>query len=289
MTERGMLPTFRLSTTGLLEHTKLGSGAYLAGKDYIIGDVESLTDHHVLVTPFVPSNSEDSKSNTNSSDNTPTVVRHEYRSLRVIDLNAGRVSHVLSAHASANYCPRIERQHCVESRNLIFSTDNDGISMIFDLRTSSPAFILHHAIPNSAMYSLTPQPCGILGIPTSTAAVAVTWYNDLLQGWDLRRPASHAWTLSTGNLQVRNVAWHASTTSLVVATNNTHKVTFGRCGSYQYGDQYDSEYGDQSWKWPKQASRDAHFFPQAEYDLSHEIENGQSAVLQYSFESSSAM
>ena len=40
--------------------------------------------------------------------------------------------------------------------------------------------------------------------------------DECIRAWDLRRPASHAYTLSTGNLKVRNLAWHQRTTSLLV-------------------------------------------------------------------------
>jgi hypothetical protein len=120
--------------------------------------------------------------------------------------------------------------------------------------------------------------------------VAFTWCDDeVVRAWDLRRPASHAYTLSTGNLSVRSLAWHEPTTSLLVAANNDHAVSYGRYGAlYQYGEQvgHEGDGDDGPTGWPSGAKHDRSFFPAA-FDMSSDASMGSasSIVLQYPFES----
>ena len=126
------------------------------------------------------------------------------------------------------------------------------------------------------------EECGILGVCTSTATVAFTWANDeAVRGWDLRRPASHAYTLSTGNLAVCGLAWHEATSSLLVAANNKHALSYGKYGAvYQYGDRVGHEYDYQhDYGWPKGARHHKSYFEER-FDLSSDG----SCVLQYPFD-----
>jgi len=212
--------------------------------DFSAGDVERLSDTTLLLAGL-------------SGDVPKGKVG--YTSLRVVDVGAQRVASVLPGHAEA---PSLSRQLCAESHQLAFSVESCGTALIFDLRTCAPAIVLTRVFERELLFG---GDGGVLGVPTSSGVVAFTFgHDELIRCWDLRKPASHAYTLSTGNLRVTNLGWHAPTASLLAATDNRHAVSHGRYGAYRYGDrESDSESCDEEGNaWPRGAKHSAGFFPE---------------------------
>jgi hypothetical protein len=246
--------------------------------DWSCGDVEMLTATAVIA----------------AASNGETIEgKVDYASLRVVDLAAERTVAILAGHRDS---PSLARQRCAESHHLVFSIEGDGAALVFDLRTNAPAFVIPDTIGYGDYIRATlfgTGRCGILGVPTPSATVAYTWGGDeVVRAWDLRRPASHAYTFSTGNNDAIDVDWHAPTSSLLVATRNMHELSHGRYGSYRYGS-YDSDNEDETYAhtngdgarfyWPKKAKHGPDFFP-LRYDCTEDT-GGYRKVLQYTFDS----
>ena len=135
---------------------------------------------------------------------------------------------------------------------------------------------------------------GILGVPTPAACVAFSWGDDeCIRAWDLRKPSSCAYTLSTGNLDVTGLGWHERTGSLFAATRNEHEIRHGSYGwGYQYGEplRQGTRRGSR-WVegWPKQAQHKKEYFPE-EYHIDCDGgcdaagDGGNNRMLQYVFE-----
>jgi hypothetical protein len=66
-------------------------------------------------------------------------------------------------------------------------------------------------------------------------------------------PSCHAYTIATGNSEVKKLIWHESTSSLMASTQNRHGVTRGSYRQrYLYGDSMDSEDAEDVVSyWPK--------------------------------------
>ena len=127
---------------------------------------------------------------------------------------------------------------------------------------------------------------GILGVPTSSGVAVFSYAHDeVIRCWDIRQPACHAYTLSTGNLRATDLAWHAPSNSLLAATSNPHAVSHGKYTSvYQYGDRVEESTEDElaAGQWPRGAQNDANFFP-ARFNGVPESCGGYRCVLQYPF------
>ncbi len=199
---------------------------------------------------------------------------------------------MLAGHREA---PAIGRQLCVDSHQLIFSIEHrSSTALVFDLRTSTPAFVLPRTCEGrGGMIGMLNGSCsGILGVPTSSATVAFTWGSDeVVRAWDLRKPSCHAYTFSSGNLEVTNLAWHSPTSSLLAATTNPHAISYGRyTRNYQYGDMIGDEGEEDEGEdvprngWPRGAMNEMGFFPRA-YNAADDIMHGPyRKILQYAFE-----
>jgi len=74
----------------------------------------------------------------------------------------------------------MSRQYCAESQRLLFTIDSrSSLAIIFHLRSSMPAFVLPDCgCAFSGGFSMGGSSAGILGVPTSTGAVAFTWAGD---------------------------------------------------------------------------------------------------------------
>lgn len=193
--------------------------------------------------------------------------------------------------------PRVSAQLCAGSHSLVFSADTSHVALVFDLRASRPAI----AIPDCVQLPVCPSaslhhvaglsgPPGVLGVPTDAATVAFTWHDgaECVRAFDLRQPACHAYTLSTANLSVRDLAWHEPSGSLLVLTENRHSLTHGRAAAYRYGDRLeDSEEENLHYAkgpWPPRAQFSPGYFPEPRFDLSHEYVQGDYyPILQYPF------
>lgn len=211
-----------------------------------VGDCQRLTDSAVCLAPAADS---------------------RYSSLRVFDARHERTVRLLAGHREAT---ALGRQHCASSHDLVFSIELRTTSaLVFDLRSASPAFVLPccarlYAAANDERQLCTHQ-TGILGLPCAGhSCIAFTWaYADqCVRAWDLRRPAYHAYTLSAGNRPVSNLAWHAPSASLFLATT-TH--------AHPRADQLD---------WPLDAAHSAEYFSHR-MDLSHLPSR---AILRYAFD-----
>jgi hypothetical protein len=90
---------------------------------FSVGDCQRLSDTSVLVAA--------------SQGDVRDYLPHG--SLRVVDLATQRVTQILAGHHEA---PTIGRQLCAEIHNMVFSIGSNGTALVFDLRTSTPAFVL---------------------------------------------------------------------------------------------------------------------------------------------------
>ena len=250
--------------------------------DFEVGLVQQLSDQRCLVAP-------------QAGDTRDGAM--PFSSLRVVDLEQGKTSAVLTGHQEA---PVIDRQLCAASHQLVFSVENrTGCALVFDLRTCSPVFLLPQVFrpPMGMMGMLCGASGGILGVPTPAACVAFTWGDDeCIRAWDLRKPSSFAYTLSTGNLNVTSLGWHERTASLFAATRNEHALTYGRNAQYQYGERCRFKYGEEEEEergWPKRAQHKQDYFPE-KYHVDCEGgcdmagDGGNNRALQYTFAVSSA-
>merc|ERR1712113_658260 len=107
-------------------------------------------------------------------------------------------------------------------------------------------------------------------------------YDECIRAWDIRggSASSHAWTMATGNLNVKGLAWHAASSSLFACNFSNHTMRYGRCGAYGYdGDEFfgfDGSMTDED-GWPRKPLRRREFFPQAYHAQ-------QDCLLRYVFE-----
>jgi hypothetical protein len=168
----------------------------------------------------------------------------------------------------------IEKQYCADSQNLVFSMDG-GTGFGWDIRSLKPSFALH-----------TKQGEGrILGVPASSP-VAFT-FNDGSESvscWDLRMPASHAYTMATGNTHVTSLFWHEETTSLIASTKSDHTVTRGKYGRYIDGGTRLSSFEDEDEMfggWPTRARHEPTYFGNAPWHIDYSFYR---PILQYAFE-----
>jgi WD40 repeat protein len=170
----------------------------------------------------------------------------------------------------------IEKQYCVDSHNLVFSMDGcTGFG--WDVRSFKPSFALH-----------TKQGQGqILGVPASSP-VAFTFNNgsESVSCWDLRMPASHAYTMATGNTHVTSLLWHEETMSLIASTKSDHTVKCGNFGRYMYGSTLLSSFEEEDEMtgvscWPTRAEHEPNYFGNAPWHIDYSIYR---PILQYAFE-----
>ena len=106
--------------------------------------------------------------------------------------------------------------------------------------------------------------------------------------WDLRMPASHAYTMATGNNSVRKLLWHSPTSSLLASTYSEHGLSYGRYGAYgPSGDAVDtSDIDEYEIQWPHGARFESDYFsPRKDCQFSFT----EPAIIQYPFENGRAM
>lgn len=104
----------------------------------------------------------------------------------------------------------LEKQHCVERFHSIFVADAHA-SYVYDTRTFKPCLVLETK-------HLQGQ---ILGVPGEAAMTAFAFSSrdqEEIQCWDLRMPASHAYSMWTGNSNITSLFWHESSASLIAST-----------------------------------------------------------------------
>lgn len=163
----------------------------------------------------------------------------------------------------------IEKQHCVDSHNLVFSMDGcTGFG--WDVRTFKPAYAIHGSGGRQ-----------ILGIPTSSpVAFIFDRSEEYVSCYDLRMPASHCYKMATGNLQVTSMHWHEGTSSIIASTQSKHAVSYGRYGgAYRYGQPIE-ESSIEDGAWPSQASHEPTYFGDTPWHIDAESR----CLLQYFFE-----
>lgn len=235
-----------------------------------VGDCQRLTDSTVCLSPASES---------------------RYSSLRVFDARHEQTVRLLAGHREAS---SLGRQHCASSHDLVFSIEHrTSAALVFDLRKAAPVFVLpccgrlfsHHDTNGDGL----PRESGILGIPCAgPSSMAFTWTtaDQCLRAWDLRKPAYHAYSLSTGNRNVTHLAWHASSASLFAATkspyHNHHHHHRARTATTK--ESVDSGAPSSSpvvESWPREAVHRADYFSEA-LDLSSRLPHR--AILHYAFD-----
>eukprot|EP00187_Rhodella_violacea_P013631 CAMPEP_0184717350 /NCGR_PEP_ID=MMETSP0314-20130426/6843_1 /TAXON_ID=38298 /ORGANISM="Rhodella maculata, Strain CCMP 736" /LENGTH=656 /DNA_ID=CAMNT_0027180897 /DNA_START=108 /DNA_END=2078 /DNA_ORIENTATION=- len=168
----------------------------------------------------------------------------------------------------------IDKQHCV-SHGLLFASSSTGQAFAWDVRTGRPAFLLRGDAEDR-----------VLGVPgAGSGCVAFTYgaEQESIKCWDLRRPASHAYTMATGNNRVRQLHWHASSASLLANTFSHPGVPHARFGSEKEGLDGYCDHGALSDGLPRRAQHDRSYFgPDA-------WQSTESQILQYSFENGRSM
>ena len=176
-----------------------------------------------------------------------------HTSMHVVDIQAEKTLMTLCGH---NSTPSIERQLCAESHQLVFSS-SPGLALVFDLRTSLPVLKFGGIERHSELCT------GVLGVPTPATPIAFTHQCDeCIRAWDIRIGSTslQSWMVATGNLQVRQLAWHAPSFALYAATYSDHAVSYGTFSHYQYGEDL-SDASDPDW--PRRPLRPRNFFPAA--------------------------
>ena len=207
-----------------------------------------------------------------------------WTSLRVVDIDRGEVTRVLAGHTGA---PGLSTQYI---RDLVFSFDPyQAEGLVFDVRAARPAFVL----PKCGPVRLNPFAAhdGVLigvPLPGGYPAAFTAGADEVIRCWDLRQPSSHAYTLSTGNLAVRDMHWHAPTASLFAVTDNNHAVSYGKyTRMYQYGECINERIGDEDMPsdrdWPKGAQRSRDYFAE-KFNLADPEEIQYRFVVQYAFD-----
>ena len=227
--------------------------------NFSIGDIQWVKGSQILVGP-----SRDFKKSSQSG------------AIRMFDIASESIVGLFSGGQS-DVC--IGRQHCIES-NLVFSSETTGTVYAWDTRTCRPAIMLHTYDED------------VLGIPGDSGIFAFTYGRSMSESiscWDLRMPASHAYTMATGNSNVTSLHWHAQTSSLLAATNSKHQVIHGRYRSYIYGDDISGDEQDEldSYSyWPRAAKHERNYFGPCDWHC----DTGRSPViLQYAFDNGRPM
>ncbi|CAB9526681.1 expressed unknown protein [Seminavis robusta] len=170
----------------------------------------------------------------------------------------------------------IEKQHCFERFNSILLADSH-FSYVFDVRTFKPSITLDTG-------HIEGQILGIPG-PAAMTAFAFSQRNaENIQCWDLRMPASHAYSMWTGNNSVNGLFWHERTASLIASTSNLHHLHLRNIRSGERaarGEWYPESDADDDSDWPEEAVHDPGYFGNSKWcrDI------GFSALIQYSFNS----
>jgi len=204
-------------------------------------------------------------------------------SLRVMDLESGKTTGIFCGIQSSDVS--IEKQSCFKSNNLIFSMEQ-STGFVWDARTYQPVFALHTGEQRTCCYDR------ILGVPTqSDNPIAFTFgsRSESIACWDLRNPASHVYTMSTGNTTVSSLHWHDPSSTLIAAVNSSHVVTYGYSKEYMYGEVFDEdESGVYDWNWyPPGAEHEKSYF--GEDDWHCDCSNSGSMLLMYSYENGKNM
>lgn len=196
-------------------------------------------------------------------------------SLRVFDADAARTVGVLAGHTTE---PSMGRQLCAEQHLAFTVEERRGACKVWDLRTCAAVTTLSRVV-GASKTELEGTWATVLGVPWASGsggALAFTsGADECVRAWDLRAVRKEAmWTISTGNLVCRGLAWHEATQSLFATTHNPHMRTHGRYfGTYRYGkdvaedaQQSEDDDGDDgrlrpcTW-WPPRASHEREFFP----------------------------
>ena len=189
-------------------------------------------------------------------------------SVRQVDIEQGRV---VGLYCGMNGGISLEKQHCVERFNSIFVADRKA-SYVYDTRTFQPCLALKTRHNNGQ----------VLGVPSEAAMTAFAFCSDQqeeIQCWDLRMPASHAYSMWTGNNNITSLCWHESSASLLAATSSPHASLWRRDGAYRYGESVDLSDDNDDDYWPKQAVHDPAYF--GDRKVCYHFE--QPSIIQYSF------
>jgi hypothetical protein len=176
----------------------------------ILGDVQCVFEQRVVVGP--------ARGDIQAELQTFSINLFDLQAESVVGLFCGSQSKV-----------SIEKQYCVESHNVIFSSD-DGVGFVWDVRTFRPSIMLHHDCFSSR----------IMGVHTGSSGLFAFTFGDRctehIDCWDLRKPVSHVYRMATGNSNGRSLCWHDRTSSIIAATITEHTMTHGEFRSYMYGE-----------------------------------------------------
>jgi len=203
---------------------------------FACGDVESFDDGtHVLVAP---------QRNDNRKESSLSARLFDLTSERVVRLFGGSQGGVT-----------LGRQYCIESHGLLFAMDDAGTGHAWDVRACRPAFAVHTGRRYDGVAGGK-----ILGVPSRGGGPVAFTYgakSECVACWDLRMPASHAYTMSTGNMDVMSLFWHAPSSTVLAATTSDHIAQRGRHSSYLYGEQLTREEEEEmdSFDWYPRGSR----------------------------------
>jgi len=264
--------------TAAVHTARLPIASILIEKDWSAGDVAAISGTHVVV----------------ACQESHREGALAYTSLRVMDVAAQRLVSILPGH---NSFASLKRQLCAETDKLVFSLElRANQALVFDLRTNAPELCFKDhpfaqkkkiRLPTRKDIQSLGNGHGVLGVPTSTTPMAFTWggHGECVRAWDLRMPASHVYTLSTGNQRVRDLQWHAASASLLVVTENPRAVTRGNYHMYRFGEVVDDDSGDDvvgDSYWPSTATFGAHYFPRR-YHVETHWGDSTDRILQYAF------
>jgi hypothetical protein len=195
-----------------------------------------------------------------------------FSSIRLFDIEREKV---MGLFCGLQKSMSIEKQYCVDRHKCIFTADEQA-RYVWDTRTYCPVFTL-----------LTKHYCGrVVGVPGSSNMVAFAFEDksECIQCWDLRMPASHAYTMATGNTNVRHLRWHEGTSSLLASTSTIHSVRYGQSGrQYMYGEEFDPE---ENQGWPSRAIHEPTYFG---IEHGREFHIDEPAIIQYAFENGREM
>lgn len=200
-------------------------------ENFLCGDIQYVGGSNLIVAPL--------RFDFNESKHSTTIRLYDVEAESVVGLFCGTVGEV-----------SVGKQYCVESHSSIFAMSNN-VGVVFDTRTYQPSIALHVGKQRSNQ---------ILGVPTSSNPVAFTYgTNEEIKCWDLRKPGSHVYTMSTGNRTVNFLLWHEDSSSLLASTQSKHIITtHGYYTGYRLSmdeeEQYESE------EWPPGAIHDPSYF-----------------------------
>lgn len=201
-------------------------------------------------------------------------VERQDISIRLFDVEAEKV---VGLFCGIKGYQSVERQHCFDHFHSVFFSDTHP-SYVYDARTCQPSITLNTRHSEGQ----------VLGVPGESAMAAFTFSHrdaEAIQCWDLRMPASHAYSMWTGNNDIKALFWHEPTTSLLAATKSSHTLFYGRrIGAYRYGEPVD-EFADDS-DWPAQAVHDPFYFGD-DRKICYHFEHP--AIIQYAFDNGMPM